>query len=290
MSGPIFKQTLGVYEKARSAMNVGALGMAVYIVENRIGIRLPLKSETRWRLATKFEVNFWNRWFETKGLGYQEESRSEYELRLDPNLALEERLVNLLPKNKDTVEILDVGSGPLTSLGKKHDGIKIKITAIDPLADEYDKLIDKYHITPPVRTIRVDAEKITTVFPENSFDFVYARNSIDHSYSPEKAILEMIKVARKGCYVLMSHRPNEAVMNNYTGFHQWNFSMEKGNLIISSKNESTNFSQKYKDLCSMTYTQSEDSIGKWDNILILKKDNDGPLKNQEISSKEGELK
>jgi SAM-dependent methyltransferase len=90
-------------------------------------------------------------------------------------------------------------------------------------------------ISPPIRTRKGYAEKLSKLFSANSFDFVLARNCVDHCYSPEKAMLEMLRVVRKNCNVLMIHYPNEGSNANYTGLHQWNFSSEGGDFIISSK-------------------------------------------------------
>ena len=156
----------------------------------------------------------------------------------------------------------DVGADPLTYIGKIYDKAKLKIIAIDPLADEYDKILSKYSLTPLIHTEKLEAEKLTQRFVENSFDLVFARNCIDHSYSPENAILEMLKVAKESCYVLLLHRPNEAEQENWRGLHQWNFSSENGDFIISSKNYKINFSRKYSNLCKVEcrYDKADDML------------------------------
>jgi SAM-dependent methyltransferase len=155
----------------------------------------------------------------------------------------------LLPVQNDA-RILDVGAGPLTWLGKKHEGKSINITAIDPLADEYDRILEKYRIHPLVRTEKLAAENLMERFPADSFGLVFARNCIDHSFDPEKAILQMINVVETGGYVLLEHRPNEAENENYSGLHQWNFSMSpEGNFLISSKNDTVDMTRKYQGIC-----------------------------------------
>jgi SAM-dependent methyltransferase len=94
---------------------------------------------------------------------------------------------------------------------------------IDALADQYDAILDKYHIMPSVRTEKLEAEKIAQRFPANTFDLCFARNCLDHAYDPEDAILQMITVTKPGCYVLLEHFRNEAEENGYEGLHQWNF-------------------------------------------------------------------
>ncbi len=214
--------------------------------------------EKIWRTSVKNEVRFWDDYFRTKGL----EWKQDYSSRLDPELPLQIQVSELLTDAK-IVHILDVGAGPLTFLGKKCAGKEIRITAVDALAVEYDKILDKYHVQPLIRTEKLDAEQLSVRFPQCFFDIVIARNSIDHTYNPETAILEMIKVVKKGAYALLIHRPNEAQNRGYRGLHQWNFSMtSKGDFCISSKKNHLNFSEKYTPICNVKcqYDKSDDML------------------------------
>jgi ubiquinone/menaquinone biosynthesis C-methylase UbiE len=170
---------------------------------------------------------------------------------LDPSSNLQNDLYELLPKETD-VHILDVGAGPLTLLGKKCRGKNVTITAVDTLANEYNMLLEKYQISPLVRTLEMDAEHLSENFKINTFDLVCAINSIDHVYDPEEAILQMLYIVKNGSYVFLRHTANEAKQRNYTGLHQWNFSMSRdGDFIISSKTKKINMTSKYSDLCEI---------------------------------------
>ena len=214
--------------------------------ERKLKLRLPIGSKLRWKFNISSEVRFWDKCIKTNGLIWPD----EYTLRFDENLPLQREIAELLP-NQDEVKILDVGAGPFTYLGKIHKNIKLNITAVDPLADEYDKLLVKYSINPIIHTEKLNAENLSKKFNENSFDLVFARNCIDHTYSPENSILEMIKVVRKGCYVLLMHKPNEAENEKWRGLHQWNFSSQNGSFFISSKNFNMNFTQKFSAICKV---------------------------------------
>lgn len=227
------------------------------LFERKLRVRLPISSKLRWKFNISSEIRFWDRCIRTNGLIWPE----EYKLRFDPILPLQDLVVKLLPQ-KRKINILDVGAGPFTYLGKVYDGVDLNIVAVDPLADIYDKLLTKYSITPIVRTAKLDAEKLTTKYSEDSFDLIFARNCIDHSYSPETAILEMLKVVKKNRYIFMMHRPNEAEKENWRGLHQWNFSNENGDFIIASRHSKINFSQKYVHLCETkcSYDSSDDML------------------------------
>jgi len=228
------------------------------------------RAKSIWQEGIYSEIEFWDSYFATKGLQWAD----SYEMRFDPDLPLQSRPVALLPPQIE-INILDVGAGPHTFLGKKHEGKQLNITAVDPLADEYELIFDKYQIPPaPVKTRKLAGEELTTLFDRSTFDFVVARNCIDHSYSPEIAILQMVDIVKSGSYVLLEHRENEAVNANYLGLHQWNFSMSpEGDFIISSKFDTVNMTRKYADYFSITceIVNEPDDDGEWLITRILKK-------------------
>jgi SAM-dependent methyltransferase len=196
-----------------------------------------------WRKGVGDELNFWDTYFDTKGMP----SPHTLGKRLDPELPVQERVAALLP-NKPHIRILDVGAGPLTSLGKRYDGIRIEITAMDPLADEYDVILAKHGVVPVVRTLKCFGERLTELFRPDTFDLVFARNSLDHSYDPALIICNMLTVVRQGSFVLLEHHIDEAERQRYKGLHQWNFSLnENGNFIVESQRGIINVSQRYAD-------------------------------------------
>lgn len=186
-----------------------------------------------WESGLGSEIKFWDDWLSNYGLRWPEEYRN----RLNLTYPLAENLrkcIDHLPQ-KD-IKILDVGAGPLTSLGKKHPSKRLIIIPTDALAKHYDALLEKHHIHPPVRTLAVEAERLTNFFPSNTFDLVYARNSIDHCYNPLEAIRKMLVVLKHDCFLVLEHSENEAESELYSGLHQWNFTINrKGAFIIKGK-------------------------------------------------------
>jgi SAM-dependent methyltransferase len=228
------------------------------------GMLFHFLSLKRWRISwqsgIRDELSFWDAYFRTQGLQW----RDSYPNRLDPDLPLQPRPAALLP-DREEVNILDVGAGPLTYLGKRCPAKRLHITAIDPLAKHYDRILEKYHVSPLVRTQQLAAEEIDRVYQPGQFDLVFARNCIDHAYDPERAIAQMLQVVRSGCYVLLEHRPNEGLSQNYQGLHRWNFSLSPtGDFLIGSKRHVCNLSQKYSNTGSFScqlITQGND--GEW---------------------------
>jgi SAM-dependent methyltransferase len=153
--------------------------------------------------------------------------------------------------------LIDVGAGPITSIGYTHPGVDLDITAIDPLAEEYDELLAEYGITPPVRTISGSAEELLTQFAPGSFDVAHARNCLDHGVDPVRSIRNMVRVVRPGGAVVLRHALREAVTQNYRGLHGWNFESRDGDLVVwrRSSRFSRNVSRRVRDIadgaCSM---------------------------------------
>jgi SAM-dependent methyltransferase len=237
---------MSILRKAAAAVKVlkeDSFQAFVFILISKYGPPIPAK--LKWKAGIRSEIRFWDAYFSTKGLQWAD----TYGIRFDPDLPLQPRPAALLPPQTE-VHILDVGAGPLTYLGKKSEGKHINITAVDPLSDEYDRILYKYQIQPIVRTQQLAAEELTMRFPLNTFDLVVARNCIDHAYDPERAILQMIDVVKSGRYVLLEHRPNEAENSNYLGLHQWNFSLSaNGDFLISTRFTKVNMTKKYAELC-----------------------------------------
>lgn len=181
-----------------------------------------------WERALDSEVGFWRGWFATKGGDWPE----DYPCRLDPDSVLQDWITRWLGGMGPVVRFLDCGAGPLTKVGKTWPGHDLRITAVDALAAEYDKLLAEAGVVPPVRTQACETEHLTSMFAPASFDVAYALNTLDHSYDPLACIREMAAVVRPGGVVLLQHYPNEAENENYDGLHQWNFDWINGDGVV----------------------------------------------------------
>lgn len=191
-------------------------------------IRRSLMHDPRER-ELRSEVDYWRLWFETKG----EPWPGDYMERLDPHSALQDWIEPYVDRvDSDRVEILDVGAGPMTKLGKVHSRKQFRITPIDQLADEYNAIVDRHGLNPPIRTIRCDAQHLTEFFGDRKFDIVHAENSMDHAVDALAALREMLAMALPGGFVLLRHAEHEGRNNRYSGLHHWDFYCDKGRFIV----------------------------------------------------------
>jgi SAM-dependent methyltransferase len=202
---------------------------------DRIGLR---RLAWRWRLPT--EVAHWDIWLRSRGMSDPAQfalDPSEFARRTMPDQPLQEHLRKLLPaeSNGRTYRVLDIGAGPLTTVGKVCDRRTLDLVCIDPLASTYDALLEAIGVTPPVRTEYGEAERVAEMYPENSFDLVHAVNSLDHAHDPVAAIKAAVRVVKPGGYVYLAHHVNEGERERYGGLHQWNFGSQGDLFTITSK-------------------------------------------------------
>jgi SAM-dependent methyltransferase len=201
-----------------------------------------------------------------------DESKAYLRGRCDPEAPLQPHLGHLLDKSvAASYKILDVGAGPLTSIGKKWRDTPLELVAIDPMARYYDDLLETFHLVPPVRTRLGDAEKVGGDFPQEHFDLVCSDNSLDHCYDPIRAMQGMLKILKPGGHVCLQHYTNEGVEEGYDGFHQWNFYEEAGDFWISNeKGSRTNVTQLFSTQASVVCEPFRLAGKDWLRVIFQK--------------------
>lgn len=187
--------------------------------------------QAAWRSGLNSEIAYWRSWVETKGGRFP----GDYVARTSADTELQPHIARYLPAGRISVSILDVGSGPLTFVGRSAPGVALDITAVDALADEYNKILDQYGIVPIVRTQTCLTEQLSSKFGCDKFDIAYARNTLDHSMDPLRAVAEMLSVVRKGGTVLTEHARNEGETHKYVGLHQWNFDLQERTFVLKGR-------------------------------------------------------
>jgi len=217
-------------------------------------------SKLVWRMSLPSEVHFWDDYIRTRGQCC--DAIDEFAFRISPDSELQTWLQELLQKPEDAaLKFLDVGAGPLTWIGKKWGTRRIQINALDPLADSYNKILDHYGLNPPVRTEAIAGEDLLKVFPANSFDLTFARNSLDHSYDAPQVIKNMVAATKPGGIVFLWHAQNEGERYNYQGLHQWNFRREGDTLIVWRMQTSFNVNEFFAgQLQLISCTLADDMI------------------------------
>jgi len=198
-------------------------------------------SSVAWRLGLDEERRFWDGYLGTGGLDWPE----EYVRRTDPATELEPHLEARLAAVTGRVpRVLDVGSGPLTALGRRPGGAPMDLAAVDPLADWYTALYARHGLEPRVRPREGRAEEVAALFGAEQFDLVFCRNALDHGVDPVLGIDQMLTATRPGGSVHLEHAEREGANQHYRGLHQWDIQEVDGRLLVGNRTRTTDVSTR----------------------------------------------
>lgn len=189
--------------------------------------------DTSYDAGLENEALFWRKALADGGKRWSPEA---FRQRMDPEFAFPPHLQELVAAspaaNRDPIRVLDVGAGPLTAVGFHWPGRQVDLSAVDPLADVFDSILDDLQLAPPTRTRKAAGEDLLSVFPADSFDIVVCSNALDHSRDPLQCVRQMFAVTRPGGWVFLWHYRNEAEEEGYAGLHQWNLDESAGDMIL----------------------------------------------------------
>ena len=219
----------------------------------------------QWAESLPDEIAFWENALREGGRAWDPK---ELQKRLNPDLELQDDLKALIDAPpQSVVRILDVGAGPLTTLGKRWEGRQLQIVAVDPLAEKYDALLDSLSICPPVKTVFGRGESLLQRFKENEFDLAYASNSLDHSEDPIDTIRQMLAVVKDLHFVYLWHFANAGLAANYEGLHQWNFDIEGDDFVLKGARRTFSLAAEFKAQAEL---QAEATTGYGNKVVIAK--------------------
>jgi SAM-dependent methyltransferase len=219
--------------------------------------RESISALAAWSAGAPDEIAFWRDYLRTGGLQWP----SEFQMRVDPTAILtESQIMSRLPScTSDTVRIIDVGAGPLTTLGKSIPGRRLELHATDALGHQYVRLTRSMGIRPMVPTQRCHGEDLDLAFPSNYFDFAYARNALDHCHDTPRVIANMLWIVKGGGWVILRHRENEAESASYRGLHQWNFEERDGDTYVWNQRRRISLTDAFQRVAQI----STERDGEW---------------------------
>lgn len=166
--------------------------------------------------------------------------------RRNPNAfapGIRDEVINLKKKyNVDILETLEIGSGPNSNLSYWIDKKLINVTAIDPLADIYKKMMKKLNYTYPIVPIKLKGEELLNNFRKESFHIVFAQNSLDHAEDPFKCFKNGYHLLKKGGFFFVCSNIKEGSRKSWTGMHKYDIYVENNELLLKNqKGEVFNF-------------------------------------------------
>ena len=139
-------------------------------------------------------------------------------------------------RSSSRLRILDVGAGPLSTLGTDCVGQPIELFPVDLLAPQYDATLMKLHLQPRVRTLYAPMEALASHFARSFFDLVHCTNALDHAQDPVRAVEQMVSIVKPRHAVKVISWINESQMENGYGMHQWDmFADAQGHFMIAAR-------------------------------------------------------
>jgi len=144
----------------------------------------------------------------------------------------------------------------------------IDVIAVDPLADEYNKILKKRGINYPVKLTKGTGENLR--LPKNYFDISYSRNALDHTVDPKKCINNMVKVLKKGGHLYLCGYVKEGTDCNWIGIHQHDLIIENKDLMHYNKEKKMTNLTNDLNLKVVYKSQSGNDVGDWFTIILQK--------------------
>ena len=188
--------------------------------------------QDKWNAGKSDELDFWEQLLPKDGNFKRADLVSNsaiYKKRLDVgNKVIIPELSPLLERiQKQVVQTLEVGPGPIPRLGIIRTDKRLIINTLDPLMEKYlnmmlDQDVDIVSMFPEGRFITGVAEEATRHFLPGSMDLIYCSNALDHCFDPIQAAQSLLEVCAPGGFMYISGLADEGKAQNYQGFHQWN--------------------------------------------------------------------
>lgn len=137
---------------------------------------------------------------------------------------------------------IDVGCGPTSqfySLDLKCRS-DLLIVCVDPLAETYKRLHDRYNTGYDIECIRGFGEKLYDLFDAKTFHLAYSQNAIDHCQSPEEFLTNLFYVLKPGGMLVLYGFIKEGSATGWLGLHQWDIEIDNGHILLSNKSKTIN--------------------------------------------------
>lgn len=185
--------------------------------------------KSTWDEQLLTQLDHWDRWLAGEsGEGPKNRLTDSY-----PFPGYLQKVLDCPPGSE--VRVLDLGSGPASTVGRNWPGRKVFVTCVDPLAEEYNVLLRKHGYAEFACIARGCGETLLEDIEERDFDIAYSANALDHSYDPLLCIENMLRIVRPKGWVVFMVLENEGQRQRYGGLHRWNFCVDDGELVLWDK-------------------------------------------------------
>lgn len=211
-----------------------------------------------WIDGVSYEAAFWRGYLSNKK--NFEQICKNVKSKRNISLAGLDRSEFCFDKDKaDHFTVLDVGCGMIYANGCCIDGTNVDMHYVDPLAFIYNEIADKMNADLPVIEFGM-IEYLSSFYPEQNVSLIIVQNALDHCFDPVKGVLECIKTLKTGGVLYLFHRKNEAVFENYRGFHQYNIDVRGDSLVIWNKSKEIDLNRLLENCADVRIIDSGEHV------------------------------
>lgn len=231
----------------------------------------------KWLKGIPYEIAFWKSYYRNKKRRKDlfRWSKFNKSCELD-NFNIHSYISSLDTKDP---KIMDVGCALSYMFGNIINGESREVIYLDPLANFYNKILDKYKIDRP-RIKFGTFETLSFFFEPDTIDFIHIRNALDHSSNPVEGIFQCLSILKKGGILYLNHFVNEGENEGYRGFHQYNLKEQDGKFIIWNKDCYTDVTDLLSGFAEVTTTITD--AGRL--VCVIKKTDDVPASHYNLTS------
>lgn len=236
---------------------------------------------SKWMEGISSEINYWTDFVhrkidEKKILIKNNSSKKIAILNYQDRSYLEEEYSCV----QENSSVLDIGCGAVPMYANLLKEKNVSFYSVDLLANIYRNIYSNLKLDIRNLPNLGLVENLSSLFSNNSFDFVHASNSLDHSFDPILGLWQMLYVSKIGAKIILRHNSNEAERENYLGLHQWNICVENGKLTIWRNNKKFDVEKMLEGYASiekifLTKLSPQSNIDV--NFVIIKKIDNSPL-------------
>jgi SAM-dependent methyltransferase len=169
----------------------------------------------------------------------------------------------------DSLLTLEIGSGPNSNLSYWVDNKLLEVTAIDPLAPIYKKIMKKLNYQYPIAPIKLRGEDMLNFFEKESFHIIFAQNSLDHAENPIKCFKNAYLLLKKGGFLFICSNVKEGSRKSWTGMHKYDMFVENGEIFLANeKGEIRKFIDENMDIEFIFYeTYSKNNVASFEAVF-----------------------
>jgi SAM-dependent methyltransferase len=190
------------------------------------------KQRTKDLLA---EAAYWKEWLTAPSHEHVRTQRLKDQRRFPKYL-----LDAIQARPGQTIRAIDVGSGPVSTLGTMAPDFIIDLICVDVLAESFNIFLREVGIHYLPHIVEAKGEELVERFGVAAFDVVHSANALDHFEDPALAFDRMCSVCRPGGVVVVIAVENDGEKSQYHGLHKWNLRADEKGLWLWTPNSTRN--------------------------------------------------